>query len=317
MYFIQRKKENSVEYIELLNTSANISIKIAPSIGNLIFSLTKNKKEYLWVPEPLERVRSDRFLCGIPFLAPWANRLENNTYFINNKPYQLNSHLQLRRDRNNKPIHGLLLFSPHWKIINSEITNRFASITSELHFWRHPEYMSHFPFAHNIIITIILVGNKLEVRTEIENLTDENLPVSVGFHPYFQLPRVPYDEWFLELPRCQHRLLDHQLLPTKEVEVNPFTSPIPLNTTILDNVFEDLDKNKDIILKGGEEELRVTLGPKFNVAIIYAPSRREFVCIEPMTAITNAINLASRGDYSALQFISPGNTWEESFWISI
>ena len=40
-----------------------------------------------------------------------------------------------------------------------------------------------------------------------------------------------------------------------------------------------------------------------------------FICIEPMAGITNALNLAHKGIYKELQSIPPGGTWKESFWI--
>ena len=41
--------------------------------------------------------------------------------------------------------------------------------------------------------------------------------------------------------------------------------------------------------------------------------RGEFVCLEPMAGITNAMNLAHRGVYNDLQDIPPGGSWEETF----
>jgi aldose 1-epimerase len=38
-------------------------------------------------------------------------------------------------------------------------------------------------------------------------------------------------------------------------------------------------------------------------------------CIEPMAAITNALNLNHAGKYPNLQSVAPGGTWTESFWI--
>ncbi len=34
-----------------------------------------------------------------------------------------------------------------------------------------------------------------------------------------------------------------------------------------------------------------------------------------MAGITNALNLAHKGVYKELQYIKPGGTWQESFWI--
>ena len=43
--------------------------------------------------------------------------------------------------------------------------------------------------------------------------------------------------------------------------------------------------------------------------------KRNFICLEPMAAVTNALNLAQRGQYPELQTIPPGGTWQESFWV--
>jgi aldose 1-epimerase len=45
------------------------------------------------------------------------------------------------------------------------------------------------------------------------------------------------------------------------------------------------------------------------------PKGRDFLCFEPMAAITNALNLAHAGIYKQLQSIPPGGLWRESFWI--
>jgi hypothetical protein len=45
------------------------------------------------------------------------------------------------------------------------------------------------------------------------------------------------------------------------------------------------------------------------------PQQRNFICIEPMPAISNALNMAHRGQYTELQTIAPRGTWRESFWV--
>ena len=42
---------------------------------------------------------------------------------------------------------------------------------------------------------------------------------------------------------------------------------------------------------------------------------RNFICIEPVTAIINGLNLAHRGQYRDLQSIPPSGVWEERFWV--
>jgi len=58
-------------------------------------------------------------------------------------------------------------------------------------------------------------------------------------------------------------------------------------------------------------------GPNYRAVVVYSPggSGRDFICFEPMTGITDALNLAHRGLYKELQSIPPGQTWQESFWV--
>jgi aldose 1-epimerase len=65
------------------------------------------------------------------------------------------------------------------------------------------------------------------------------------------------------------------------------------------------------------------LGPNYRAVVIYAPkpaagqdaAARNFICIEPVAAIINALNLAHQGIYKELQSIAPGGVWQESFWV--
>jgi aldose 1-epimerase len=63
--------------------------------------------------------------------------------------------------------------------------------------------------------------------------------------------------------------------------------------------------------------LTVAYGPQYTVAVVFAPAGREFICFEPMAAITNAFNLEHAGEYSELQHIPSGAQWRESFWIKL
>jgi galactose mutarotase-like enzyme len=45
------------------------------------------------------------------------------------------------------------------------------------------------------------------------------------------------------------------------------------------------------------------------------PAGRDFMCFEPMSAITNAFNLAHAGVYHELESIPPRGSWQESYWI--
>jgi aldose 1-epimerase len=280
------------------------SVAIDPNFGNNANSFVVGEREFLWTPKPWTAPA----LGGVPFLAPWANRLDPVSFVANGNRYVLNPELgNLRFDSHHLPIHGLLAFASGWKIERQER----SSVTSRLEFWRFPKWMAQFPFAIAIEMTHRLSRATLQVETAIENLSAEPVPVCVGFHPYFQLPDSPRDSWRVRIAARQRVGLSPKLTPTDErtpVAVNP----VALRGTELDSVFTDLT-GEEFAIEGPDQRLIVRFGPRYPVAIIYAPAGKSFACIEPMSALTNALN----GPESALQHIAPGDTWRESFWISI
>ena len=53
-------------------------------------------------------------LGGIPFLAPWADLLDEQAFWANGKRYGFN--MGLGNVRGERPIHGLLTDSPLWQV---------------------------------------------------------------------------------------------------------------------------------------------------------------------------------------------------------
>jgi len=98
-----------------------------------------------------------------------------------------------------------------------------------------------------------------------------------------------------------------------------FEDPLSLAATQLDDVFGNLVRDADgkarFWVEGGRERVTVTYGPLYKTAVVYAPRGQEFVCFEPMSAITNGFNLDHEGVYKELQSVPAGQTWHESFWI--
>jgi aldose 1-epimerase len=320
-YAIHQSVVEGIPIVRLSDALRSSEVCVAPSIGNMAYQFRRRGEDFLWFPftSPAELQAKPTF-CAIPFLAPWANRLDGDAYWANGKHYLLNPELEnLRRDAHQRPIHGLLNFSPHWELISTGADDNSAWTISRLPFARHPDLMAQFPFAHTITITHRLADGALEVETELENHSAEPLPVAIGHHPYFCLPGVPRDKWVVHLAARDHLLLNDQLIPTGERRAIEFTDPFPLSGAVLDDVFANLVRDPDgrarFWVEGGGRRITVTYGPKYTVAIAYAPAGHEYICFEPMSAVTNAWNLAHAGVYQELQSVSPREVWRESFWI--
>ncbi len=320
-YSARKTMVDRVEVVQLADAANHTEVSIAPSIGNMAYEIKVAGNNILWFPyqSPAELKAKPQF-CGIPFLAPWANRLDGDTYWVNGKKHVLNPALgNVRRDGHQKPIHGLLSYSPDWEVISVKADAHSASTTSRFDFAGHPDLMAQFPFAHTITMTYRLADGAVEVETAIDNHAAEPMPVAIGYHPYFRLNDSPRDQWKVHLAAQDHLALSNELIPTGERKPVEFADPLSLAGSQLDDVFGKLvrgaDGRADFWVQGAKQRITVVYGPKYTVAVVYAPPGRDFICFEPMAAVTNAFNLAHSGVYPDLQSIPPATQWKESFWI--
>ena len=318
-YSIQRMTVDGTAVFRLADAAAGVEVMVAPELGNNAYSMQVKGHEVMWSPyKTLGELKQKPALAGNPFLAPWANRIDQDSFFANGKKYTLNDGLgNVRRDGNKKPIHGLVMFASQWKLTSQKIGGE-ASITCRLDFYREPDWMAQFPFAHTIDMTYRLKDGALEVETVIDNLSSAPMPVSIGFHPYFQLTDSPRDEWQVALPARESVVLSDILVPTGEKTPRDPAPLFALKGQQLDNVYTGLNRGADgksvFYVQGKAQKLAVEYGPNYPVAVVYAPAGRGFICFEPMSGVTNAFNLGHAGKYP-LQSIAPGGKWRESYWI--
>ena len=301
----------------LVDPATRTEVSIVPSMGNIAYEMKVNGKNVFWFPFPsVGPWKAKPSQVGNPFLAPWANRLDQDAFYANGKKYSLDPGLgNFRRDQNKNPIHGLLVFSPLWEPVGGNA----QQLTSRLEFWKYPDLMAQFPFAHTYEMTYRLSGGTLEVATTVTNHSKEPMPLAIGYHPYFQIHDAPRDQWKVHVAARERMTLSPLLIPTGERKPTGLPDVVSLVNTQLDDVFAGLTRDgtgrAEFWVQGAREKISVIYGPKYPVAVVYAPPGRNFICFEPMTAITNAFNLAQQGIYKELPSIPPGGTWTESFWI--
>jgi aldose 1-epimerase len=166
-------------------------------------------------------------------------------------------------------------------------------------------------------MTYRLRDGAVEVETAIENHGTDPMPVAIGYHPYFRLHAAPRDQWHVHFAAREHMILNPQLIPTGAGKPLEYEDPQTLAAIQLDDVFGNLIRDPDgqsrFWVEGGRERITVSYGPRYTTAVVYAPRGQEFICFEPMAAITNGFNLAHDGTYKELQSIPPLGTWKESF----
>jgi aldose 1-epimerase len=321
-YTAEKTTDHDVEVVRLSDAAHGVSVSVAPSLGNRAFAFLVHGKNILYFPSDIGSFKNNgaRQLNGIPFLAPWANRMAGGGFWANGKNYRFNPDLgTVHLDKDNIAIHGMLTASPLWEVTSVGANKHSAHVTSRLQFWKYPDLMANWPFAHEYEMTYTLADGVLEVTTAVTNLSTQAMPVVVGFHPYFQLPDVPRAEAVAHIAARKHVETDAHLVATGEMTTANLPDEISLKDHTFDDGYTDLIRNSDgravFSVSAGAKKIEVIYGPHYPVAVIYAPPRQPFICFEPMTAITNGANLAHEGKYAELQTVAPGATWRESFWV--
>jgi aldose 1-epimerase len=315
--------------VELHDRRNETTVSILPALGNLAVEMKIKGHNVLRFPfQSAAEFKGGSGSIGIPFLAPWADRLDEQAFYANGRRYAFD--MSLGNVRGANPIHGFLGSVP-WTVVEARADAQSAWVTSRLEFFRHPDWIRQFPFAHTIEMTHRLRDGILEVATRIDNLSADPMPVAVGFHPFFQLTDSRRDEWTIAVAARTHWPLTEAKMPTGTTQpiekFFPTPSAVALAPLELDDVFSDLVRDADgkstMSLLGKRQRLDVVLGPNYRAVVIYAPkpaagqdaAARNFICIEPVAAIINALNLAHQGIYKELQSIAPGGVWQESFWV--
>lgn len=315
--------DHGVPVVRLADAEHGVEVSIVPSIGNIAYEMKVHGKNILYFPDAdLSEFQQKPTLAGIPFLAPWGNRLDQQAFWANGKKYAFD--MAAGNVHGVNPIHGLLSASSYWRVTEVKADVHSAHVTSKLEFWKYPELTRQWPFAHEYEMTYALANGELQVNIAVTNLSAEPMPLAIGFHPYFRIPDAPRNDWVGRIPARLRVVADPHLLPTGQYRPMDLADPFLLENRTLDDGFTDLDRDPDgrarFYIASSGRTVEVLFGPKWQAAVVWEPDDakgqpQQFICFEPMAGITNAINLYHEGKYPELQMVPAGGRWSESFWV--
>ena len=265
------------DVVELVDTSAQMNVSVVWSMSNA-WRVQVKGKDLVRTSATLADFQARPGLNGVPLLAPFANRLDETAFYANGRKY--NFDLELGNVRGPIPSTGYVNGSKAWQLVEAKADQRGAWVTCRLDFYKIPLFMAQFPFAHTITMTYRVSEGALEVRTRLDNLSTEPMPVTIGFHPIFELPDGNRDDWTVSLDAQTHWIEIPQRLPTGETQPieNFFGSDrtaIQLKKyALIDDVFTDLIRDASgratMKLMYSGKELDVMLGPKYKTVLAWS-----------------------------------------------
>jgi aldose 1-epimerase len=311
-YRIENALADGLPAFVMHDDAADLHATWVPEAGMLGASLIHQGKEHLWQGAGVGAYAQTRRFMGIPFLHPWANRLDHFGYAVGSREVVLDpASPLLLLDDNGLPIHGVLNALPRWSVLEAAADADGARLLASLDFNDH-DLLAVFPFPHRVQMDVVLSGGALSVSIALTPTGDGPVPVAFGFHPYLQLPGAPRSHWVVAFPVCRQALLDAQNLPTGQHRaVAAITGAIGEQTW--DDCFDRLDSPARFTISGGgATTVQIEFAQGYPVAQIFAPPGQEYVCVEPMSAPVNALS----GSHQCLEWVRPGHQHSARFQIT-
>lgn len=294
------------EYV-LTNPETGEALYILPEYGGIIRKMTLQKEGHLHqvinVANSPEKLAETMKSYPSVHLFPWGNRVRDGKYSFEGVEYQLPiSEIAL-----NNAIHGFVSFA-NFEVVEEEANEIEAILT--FRFIYKGTYFG-FPFPFNLEIQHIFSSDEgLEINYSIKNTGNQTMPMVLGWHPYFKIEGETADDWQIDFPATHQYISDGQMISADKVEVD-FKGVMDLKGRTLDAVFavEPSSKvetklhspNKNLTINVWQEGLK----GGFSFVVVYIPTARDCIAIEPMTGNTDAFN---SGD--GLMMLEAGKTFE-------
>jgi galactose mutarotase-like enzyme len=296
------------ESIALASADGSTTAEFVPAANMLCCSFTVDGDELLDRRRGVRAYAEQGKTMGIPLLYPWANRLARSGYRGAGKDVTLSGEdARIPRDGNGLPIHGVLPGLLRWEVDGSRARDAVAARLA----WRSDDLLELFPFAHDVGVSATVGRAELTIATTVTAGDDGPVPVSFGYHPYTRVPGAGRDDWQVALGASNQIVLDGQSIPTGE-RAPIDSSSFALGGVSLDDAYDADAAPATFAAAAGGATLAVEYLSGYPYAQVFAPPGQEFICFEPMTAPTNALN---SGD--GLTVVAPGESYRAEFRIAL
>ncbi|WP_158137593.1 aldose 1-epimerase [Vibrio metschnikovii] len=273
-----------------------LSLELIPELGGVISKLIWNEQSILrsLPDDPTVTVNQG----GGFVLVPYSNRIAEGQFHFADRDYTL------QRNFANHPhsIHGNGWQRP-WQVKKSTDKNR---ITLTLYHDAQGQSVKQWPWPYRATQCFTLKDNALHIRLTYHNLANHSVIAGLGFHPYF--PNAKQAEIQFEAEGVI--INGDDALPTRCAPIPGYwdyrnwRKPEPAT---IDNCFYNWNGSSRV--RWPDKKLMVTISsPDAPHAVLFIPpADRDFIAIEPVSHINNAINNLGFGDPALTMTTVPAN----------
>jgi aldose 1-epimerase len=258
---------------------------------------------------------------GHPILFPFPGRLREGAFAHEGRRYVLPPNDSTLRHA----IHGFTPRNP-WRVTGTNAGDDSASVSGEFSLRRDfPQALPLWPADFRLVVTYTLSTDRLRVDALLENLGPGTMPFGLGYHPYFRIPgstEPDISRYVLQVDA--DRLWESiDLLPSGVRVPIPeginYREPRPLGATDLDHVLSlvwpqlpsshQLRPIAELSHPDLPGRLQILADSAFRELVLFTPTHRQAVAIEPYTCSADAANLAERGVDSGWRVLPPRASW--------
>jgi galactose mutarotase-like enzyme len=255
-----------VESHKLVDRAADAEVLLAPIRGGMVTGFRIGADELLFIDRGTLRDLSQNVRGGIPILFPFAGRLHDDTLIVDGQRFPMAQHGFARRMA--------------WHIAGSA-TDGAASMTLTLD--SSEATLATWPFPFRLTFRYELRDGALTIRQQFGNVGDRTFTIHPGLHPYF----------FVESARKSAAAVTSDGLTAYDNRTGltgPLAFPLDLAAGELDLQILDHRAPTVGLTRPDAPPLVLTLGPEQRVVTVWTLPGRDFVCVEPWTRPSNAVN---------------------------
>jgi aldose 1-epimerase len=165
-----------------------------------------------------------------------------------------------------------------------------------------------WPYEYEARQEFRLTADRLKITLSVRNLSDADMPAGLGLHPYFPLRANAALTADIE----EVWLTDDEVMPTERVAPPPrwdLSLGAELRNMKIDNGFVGWNGVASIAWPEESARLTITASDCLRKLVVFAPPGENYFCVEPVSHVTDAFNMAANGaSGTGMRILGPGET---------
>ncbi|MES1206566.1 MAG: aldose epimerase [Pseudomonadota bacterium] len=255
-----------VETHRLIDHRREAEVVIAPVRGGMATRFRIGDDEILFLDQATLRDHTQNVRGGMPILFPFAGRLTGDEFVWEGKRFAM-------------PQHGFARKAP-WRITGTD-TEGAAAITMSLD--DSETTFADWPFRFRLVFRYELRDGALTLHQQYTNLGNQPMPIHPGLHPYFRV-----EDWRKREARIVTSAT--HAFDNRTGENRILTGPIDLGGGEVDLQLLDHGARQVRLDRPGRAAIELSFDVPETVVTVWALPGRDFVCVEPWSRQSDALN---------------------------